>query len=189
MTLEAEVKELARSLGADLVGIASPGSIHLKDNRAGIEALLPGCRSLIVVAKRLNRDVISSGNTKIAQYDTLCTYQELDRIIYRITSHIKEMGFRAVAIPPNMPIDFGPEKRGMYGEVNQKCAATAAGLGNIGISRLLLSPEFGPFVRIGEHPCHGRSEAGRASQGGCLHKMPGMRQKMSGRSPGRGWFP
>jgi epoxyqueuosine reductase len=149
MPLETEVKDLARSLGADLVGIASPDSIHLKDNKASIEALLPGCRSLIVVAKRLNRDAISSGNTKIAQYDTLCTYQELDRVIYRITSHLNEMGFRAVAIPPNMPIDFGPETRGMYGEVNQKCAATAAGLGNIGISRLFLCPEFGPFVRMG----------------------------------------
>ena len=70
MTLEAEVKDLARSLGADLVG-SPPGSIYLKDNRASIEAPLPGCRSLIVVAKRLNRDAISSGNTKIAQYDTL----------------------------------------------------------------------------------------------------------------------
>ena len=74
MTIEAEVKELARSLGADLVGIPSPGSIHLKDNRAGVEALLSGCRSLIVVAKRLNRDAISSENTKAARHDTLCIY-------------------------------------------------------------------------------------------------------------------
>ena len=48
-----------------------------------------------------------------------------------------------------MPVDFSPEKRGMYGEVNQKCAAAAAGLGNIGINRLCLSPEFGPFLRMG----------------------------------------
>ncbi|MFZ3050292.1 MAG: 4Fe-4S binding protein [Methanothrix sp.] len=149
MPHKAEIKELAGSLGADLVGIASPSSIYLKDNRASIDALLPGCRSLVVVAKQLNRDAISSGNIKIAQYDTICTYQELDRIIYGITSYIREIGFKAVAIPPNMPIDFGPEKKGMYGEVNQKCAATAAGLGNIGISRLFLSPEFGPFVRMG----------------------------------------
>jgi epoxyqueuosine reductase QueG len=149
MPHRAEIKELAGSLGADLVGIASPSSIYLKDNRASIDALLPGCRSLVVVAKQLNRDAISSGNIKIAQYDTICTYQELDRIIYGITSYIREIGFKAVAIPPNMPIDFGPEKKGMYGEVNQKCAATAAGLGNIGISRLFLSPEFGPFVRMG----------------------------------------
>ena len=72
MTIKAEVKELARSLGADLVGISSPGSISLKDNKVSIDALLSGCRSLIMVAKRLNIDAISSGNTKITQYDTFC---------------------------------------------------------------------------------------------------------------------
>jgi len=149
MPFEREVKELARSLGADLVGIASTDSIYLKDNRTNINVLLPGCRSLVVVAKRLNKDAISSKNTKIAQYDTICTYQELDRIMHQLTSYIKEKGYRAVAIPPNMPIDFSPEKRGIYGEVNQKCAATAAGLGNIGINRLFLSSEFGPFIRMG----------------------------------------
>lgn len=69
--------------------------------------------------------------------------------MYKVTLYLKNSGYRAVSIPPNMPIDFSPEKRGMYGEVNQKCAATAAGLGNIGINRLFLSPEFGPFVRMG----------------------------------------
>jgi hypothetical protein len=50
------------------------------------------------------------------------------------------MGFRAVAILPNMPIDFGPEKRGMYGEVNQKCAITAADLGDIGYQQAFAIP-------------------------------------------------
>ena len=149
MPFEYNVKEFTKSLGADLVGIAPANSEHLKDNKAGIEAILPGCRSLIVIAKRLNSDAISSRNIKIAQYDTICTYQELDLIMHKVAWYLKENGYRAVSIPPNMPIDFSPEKMGMYGEVNQKCAATAAGLGNIGINRLFLSPEFGPFLRMG----------------------------------------
>jgi epoxyqueuosine reductase QueG len=149
MPFESAVKEFAKSLGADLVGIAPSKSKYLKDNKASIEAALPSCKSLVVVAKRLNNDALSSRNIKIAQYDTICTYQELDSILYKVTLYIKNKGYRAISIPPNMPIDFSPEKRGMYGEVNQKCAAMAAGLGNIGISRLFLSPEFGPFLRMG----------------------------------------
>ena len=149
MSFGHEIKEFAKSLGSDLIGIASSDSELLRDNNASIETILPDCRSLVVIAKRLNGDAISSGNIKIAQYDTICTYQELDLIMHKVTWHLKENGYRAVSIPPNMPIDFSPEKRGMYGEVNQKCAAAAAGLGNIGINRLFLSPEFGPFLRMG----------------------------------------
>lgn len=149
VSFEAEIKELARSLGADLAGIAPSNSDYLKDNKASIEAILPSCRSLVVVAKRLNDDATSSGNIKIAQYDSICAYQELDSIMYKITRYLKNRGYKAVSIPPDMPVDFSPEKKGMYGEVNQKCAATAAGLGNIGINRLFLSPEFGSFLRIG----------------------------------------
>jgi epoxyqueuosine reductase len=149
MSFKREVKEYAVSLGADLVGIASVDSEYLKDNKAGIETILPYSKALVVIVKRLNNDAISSRNVKLAQYDTICTYQELDLIMHKVTWYIKENGFRAVSIPPNMPIDFSPEKRGMHGEVNQKCAATAAGLGNIGINRLFLSPEFGPFLRMG----------------------------------------
>jgi len=149
LSFEYDLKKLAKSLGSDLIGIAPAESKYLKDNRASIEAALPGCRSLIVIAKRLNDDAISSRNIKIAQYDTICTYQELDLIMHKISWHLKKRGYKAVSIPPNMPLDFSPEKRGMYGEVNHKCAAVAAGLGNIGINRLFLAREFGPFLRIG----------------------------------------
>jgi len=149
MSLECRIREFARSLGADLVGIASSDSKYLKYNKASMKAILPDIKSLVVIAKRLNDDAISSRNIKISQYDSICTYQELDSIMHRVAWHLRNEGYRAVSIPPNMPIDFGPEKRGMYGEVNQKCAAVAAGLGNIGISRLFLSPEFGPSLRMG----------------------------------------
>ena len=100
MPFEYEIKEFAKSLGADLVGIAPSDSEYLKDNNASIEAILPGCRSLVVIAKRLNGDAISSKNIKIAQYDTICTYQELDLIMHKVTWHLKEDGYRAVSIPP-----------------------------------------------------------------------------------------
>jgi epoxyqueuosine reductase len=149
MSLEGEIKEFARSLGADLVGIAPFDSEYLEHNRASIQAILPGCRSLVVIAKRLNDDAIRCGNLQIAQYDTTCAYGELDSIEYKTALNLKERGFRAVSIPPNMPVDLGSERKGMVGEVNQKCAAVAAGLGTIGVSGLLVSPAFGPCLRLG----------------------------------------
>jgi epoxyqueuosine reductase QueG len=80
-----------------------------------------------------------------------------------------------------MPIDFAPKKREMYGAVNQKCAATASGLSDIGISKFLLSPEFGPSVRRERILVMAHQRPAEYSQGGYLHKMPG-------RSPGRVWF-
>jgi hypothetical protein len=46
MSFEYEVKEFAKSLGADLVGIALTDSKYLKNNKAGMEAILPGCKSI-----------------------------------------------------------------------------------------------------------------------------------------------
>lgn len=41
------------------------------------------------------------------------------------------------------------ESKGMKGEVNHKTVAAIAGLGSIGLNRLLVTAEFGPFVRLG----------------------------------------
>ena len=48
MSFEREIKEFAKSLGSDLVGIVSSDSELLRDNNASIETILPDCRSLVV---------------------------------------------------------------------------------------------------------------------------------------------
>jgi len=66
---------------------------------------------------------------------------------------LSQQGAKAISVPPYLPVDMGAETKGMKGEINHKTAGAAAGLGSIGLNRLLITPQFGPFIRLGTIEC------------------------------------
>lgn len=144
-----ELKNEISAIGADLVGIAGADSSLLREHGEEPEKLLPGAQSLISIAVALNRTAVCSGNLLLARYDTMCINECLNHICLETIRMLTRQGARAIAVSPYLPIDMGPESKGMRGEINHKTVAAVAGLGSIGLSRLLVTPEFGPFVRLG----------------------------------------
>ncbi|MDI9644193.1 MAG: 4Fe-4S dicluster domain-containing protein [Candidatus Verstraetearchaeota archaeon] len=69
----------------------------------------------------------------------------LDLIGIRISCFVSEVGGESLVIPSSMRVDIGNE----LGHVSHKAFALAAGLGWIGRNNLLVTPEFGPRVRLG----------------------------------------
>jgi epoxyqueuosine reductase QueG len=62
---------------------------------------------------------------------------------------LTKKGFKAVSVPAFLPVEMSKETSGLKGEVSLRHAAQCAGLGEIGLNRLLITPEYGPRVRLG----------------------------------------
>jgi epoxyqueuosine reductase QueG len=102
------------------IGIALPHSII---------DLLPQ-RTSVTVARRYEQLYVE-------------TNQRLDQITARVISKLQQDGFAALAVRASLTVDPGR----LYGVFANKMAAHLAGLGWIGKSCLLITPEAGPRVR------------------------------------------
>jgi epoxyqueuosine reductase QueG len=142
-----DVAVIAGTHGAPLCGSVPVGP--LRENREDIERILPGARSVVVVAAPHSRSAIESRNVQVAQYDTIHAYGEAARASHAVASWLESRGHRAIAVPAFIPIDMAPPKYGMQGAVDWRGAAVKAGMGGFGESGLLVTKEFGPAVRLG----------------------------------------
>jgi len=140
------VKKHAKALGADMVGVCSVEA--LKEWSEQGKSLLPNAGS-VVVACRHSKAAIDSDNIRMAQFDTHCVYDKLDGILKDLSLFLEEKGFLAVSIPLYLPIKMSKETQGLIGDVSLRHAAVEAGLGGIGLNRLLLTKRFGLRIRLG----------------------------------------
>ncbi len=144
-----ELKEQVLEMGADLIGVARADSPLLQEHGEEPEGLLPEAQSLISIGVALNRTAVCSGNLLLNRYDTMCVYERINHICLETIRLLSREGAKAISVPPYLPVNMGAESKGMKGEINHKTVAAITGLGGIGLSRLLVTPDFGPFVRLG----------------------------------------
>jgi len=142
--LTASTLELARSLGADLVGIAPAEAFTEapKGHRPG--DLLRGARSVVVMAIHLPDAAFESAPSREYSMSYMVANQELNRIAFRIAKFLQEEGHRAIQVPASPPYDLTHN----MGDLSHRHAGYLAGLGVFGKSGLLLSPKFGPRMRL-----------------------------------------
>jgi epoxyqueuosine reductase QueG len=125
--------------GASLVGFAE------------LEGLLPGSlKDLprgISIGVRLSDSIVNEliiGPTKAYAYHYHAMNRYLDDLSIRTTNLIQKWGYKVFPIPTSQTLDFSQH----LGHFSHKMVATRAGLGWIGKSALLITPEFGPRLRL-----------------------------------------
>jgi epoxyqueuosine reductase len=140
-----DIKQQAIELGADLVGITDLKRVN------GLPAepkdLLEPYTNAVVIAVAVSSDVfeqIKNEPTPLYVHHYQAVNILLDNITLRLQNEIIREGFRALAIPASLTVD----KVNWMGHISHKAMAKAAGLGWQGKSLLLVTPKYGPRVRL-----------------------------------------
>ncbi len=171
MLTSEKVKGVAKKLGADLVGIASVGRFEGAPREMDPRYINPEAKVLIVIGTRIARGTlrgIEEGTYFLPYssqgYGSINAYYN-PFILHHLTRFIEDWGYEATPIPndyynwPAVEYDTGKMKERWSRSVSPgkpapdvfihfRIAAYLAGLGEIGYSKLVLTPEFGPRQRF-----------------------------------------
>jgi ferredoxin len=145
-----QVKELARSLGADLVGIASAATLNAfpPDPRwpQTPERISPFCRSVIVIVQRIPAGAFRCKTNVPVQYLDMLVLRKMDKVAYRLAEALETAGFPSF-VTAAQETDWN-YKRASYGRLSTRHLGVEAGLGTLGLEVNILTPEFGPRVYL-----------------------------------------
>lgn len=144
------VKELARELGADLVGIVGTDTLEAfpPDPRwpQTPGRISPHAKSVIVLAKRIPAGAFRVRLGAADRYLNNLVLRRIDRIAASLAMRLEEMGHPALATISN-ETDWSL-KRGTYGYLSTRHLAVEAGLGTIGLNLNIVTPEYGSRVQL-----------------------------------------
>ena len=165
-----QIKEAALRMGADIVGI---GSIdRWKDAPAQMDPkqIMPRAKSIIAMGFRVFRGSLRGveEGTYFSNYSAMgyggITYLYMPMTVINLCKLIEDEGYEAVPmghqsdwraidnygnLKPEYSRPVAPGKACPDIMVHLRLAGYLCGLGEIGWSKMLLTPEFGPRVRIG----------------------------------------
>ncbi|NMC07724.1 MAG: epoxyqueuosine reductase [Candidatus Lokiarchaeota archaeon] len=142
----ASIKRLSRELGLDLVGVADLAPFKVAGACKYPSLLAPYTRA-IAIAVHLDDDILDDIESRPSpEYNQayINANTKLDDAAAVITRWIIDNGFKAEMIPASKVVDDNRR----FGAISHKAVAHAAGLGWQGKSLLLVTPEFGPRVRL-----------------------------------------
>jgi epoxyqueuosine reductase len=148
--LRSQLERQARELGADYFGVADLAPARDFVVAQGGEFLGRFPRA-VSVGVRLPEGIVDElprhGDPAVALTYNFLVYSTvnsaLDRIALAVSRQLQEAGFDALPVPTTQTVNAG-RHAGLF---SQKLAAHLAGLGWIGKSCLLITPDHGPRVR------------------------------------------
>ena len=149
MDLDTRLRTLALSLDADYYGVADLSSAREFIRAQGGDAVSRYPRAVVMgmVLTDSIVDLLPDRDKAGAILYRHCTYDvvnlALDHIALQMSNFLRREGFAAFPIPASKRIS----DEQISGPFSQKLAANLAGLGWIGKSCLLVTPEHGPRVR------------------------------------------
>jgi len=152
MGLREEILAIAKNKDVDLVGIAAVEDIELAYPPRPAHDLLPGAKTAIVFAGALLWGSLNCPRgTKGAIKDAQLAYDRVQHASAAVGRFLESKGFACHMPPASMPTDVYKHKGETYyaAEWSHRQAAIAADMGVKGLNNLLITPEYGPYVRLG----------------------------------------
>jgi len=161
----ADVKKASLKIGADIVGIGPIDRWKDVPEAENPMAIMPRAKSVICIGFRIHRGTLRGAEegTYFSAY-TLSGFDDINRIVAptaqrKLASFIEDYGYEAVpvmyytkslganigkpAVRPDGSLKPKPEIN-----FNFRTGGVLCGVGEIGHSRMLLTPKFGPAQRI-----------------------------------------
>lgn len=145
--LTAGLKKTGLRSGADNVGVASAEELQNIDSGADAGMFLSGATSVVVALVSDPPGIVDTRNG--AEYAAMAFpgYQRADGAVKAMRGFIERSGFKTHYIIREW--HKARDRRGRGADtLPLKPAAVAAGLGSVGLHTLLVTPDFGPRVRL-----------------------------------------
>ncbi len=165
-----QIKKAAKRLGADIVGIGSIDRWSTAPLQMDPKQIMPNAKSVIAMGFRVLRGSLRGieEGTYFSNYSAMgyggITYLYMPMTVINLSKMIEDAGYEAVPMGHqsdwraidnkgylkedfSRPVASGKASPDVM--VNLRIAAYLCGLGEIGYSKMLLTPEFGPRVRVG----------------------------------------
>lgn len=156
MGLKEDLNGMAMHLGADLFGVASVDDLNDAPLGHRPTDILPNAKSVIVLGMKMldtQTDILPtdgdffevSPRQGMFKGHSGFVSQELDRIGYATSRFLEKKNFKAYH---QMASTGGVDERYLMGLLSLKHMAVQAGLGVFGRHSLLITPQYGPRVRL-----------------------------------------
>lgn len=154
MDLLKDISGLFRSEGVGIFGFANPEdwntdpvvSANVPPERRPL-SIMPDARTVIVFAVPVSRTIIETAPSIYyrCHYDTL--NEKLDSISQRVVMELELLGHRSAYLPRDgyNGVTGASAVRSFF---SHKHAAYLAGLGTFGVNSTILTPQYGPRVRL-----------------------------------------
>ena len=146
-----DIISLLKAEGIELIGVA-PIKPCLTDNKYedNVKKICPNAKCVIVFANIFPQSILDAcpENARPARFSLEALYSEGAEICLKVSRFLEKNGYRGVIVPAYLPVDMNYETLGLKGDLNLKKAAVEAGLGSRGKSDLLITPQYGPRVRL-----------------------------------------
>jgi epoxyqueuosine reductase len=149
--LTIDIHRLAKSLGADLVGIADASVFNTAPEGMRAWDFLPSVTSVVVMGRRMPVTTILKGDKKRQSLLAAASYITLNNMITELARFLEDREcealpiYHAYFVTGRPPAGTRIETRF---DLSYKHSAVAAGLGELGLHSLLITPEYGPLLRL-----------------------------------------
>jgi epoxyqueuosine reductase QueG len=146
VNLRNQIKDVLLSSGCDMVGVANVERFKGAPEGRGPTDILPTARSVIVAAVHILDSVCD--DLPETRYEYTNQFYVLNGVLgiasTRVARLLEDLGYRAIPIPAAYP----RINKELLGVLSLRHAAVLAGLGEMGLNNLLITPQFGPRVRL-----------------------------------------
>lgn len=143
------LKDKASELGSTLCGVASIDRFAGLPEMTSPEHILPGAKSVIVIALKFLQSTVRSTSTVPYTIIRNILSRKVDEISVALAQFLEDNGYQALPTGAIEPCNYEQSLGKKVGLISLKNAAFQAGLGVIGKNTLLITPEYGNMVWLG----------------------------------------
>ncbi len=142
-----ELRKICLESGADDAGFVDIDREALQKEREGLLRVYPLTRSIISIIKVMNRENIQSPARYVSSDEYHSVGDEFAGIGREILRRFNKLGIRGVVPTKSWPMDLN-RWPGKIWDISHKILAVEAGLGQMGINRIVLHPKYGGFIQL-----------------------------------------
>ncbi len=141
------IRGICLDAGADDVGFVDLDRDALQNERKGILDVYSHACSIISIVVANNRENIQSSARYVANEEFHHTSDRTSRISREILRRLNQLGIRGVVANHGWPMAMD-RYPGKIWDVSHKIMAVEAGLGHMGLNRLVLHPKYGSCISL-----------------------------------------